>query len=218
MEQESKFKFMAKEQKIAKRWSTEIAIVTVIGIILILGISVYYGMMMQDLIGQMNALSSSKITEELSNQDEKLCKFADNLSVSLQPVLNCGQTDVCSSPGKVTILAFYSPSCEYSAAQWGILQSLDQVYTDKVEVKYVCKTIVDSDELACQTNRAGDFSFGYAEGLEIADQFSLAPMGTPILVFNCAYMRHGVYSVNGQVDKAQEERDLRRIIDGLLAE
>jgi thiol-disulfide isomerase/thioredoxin len=210
------------EEKMLKQWNPEIAMVTFVGIILIVGLSVFSGYMISGLQSQINSLSQQVSLQPCaSSTDSKICGVNSKLTVQMKPVLSCGNAQCSATPGKVKITVFHSPTCPYCEAQVTVLEQIKNKYGDKVEITYACKAIHSGDEQLC---RSSTKYLPYDESVALAKSFGVEGEGTPIAVFNCKYSRVGSLALedttpgnDGKTGTTFELADLTKIIDALSA-
>jgi thiol-disulfide isomerase/thioredoxin len=202
--------------KTLKQWNPEIAVVTFVGILVILGTNVFLGSALNDMksavLSAQNSPSASPSTYN-TNSSASACVFTCQVNPKLLiPLDALSGATACATAGKVNVLAFHSPTCPYCEAQLPALTQLKQKYGSQLNITYVCTEIHAQDPELCQNNTGGKF-LPYAQSQALVTQYKSAVSGTPTLVFNCEYARVGSYSMQ---DAAKEQADLDKVISTLL--
>lgn len=199
-----------------KQWNPEIAWVTFVGIIVILGTTAFTGMAVSNLkssfesaLGSMGTNPALYTMQQNTSTCVFLCQANTLLNISLEAV---GGATSCATAGKVKVYAFHSPTCPYCAAQEPVLEQLKQKYGSKLDITYVCTPIHQGDDGLCQNNTGGKY-LPYAQGSSLLSKYAASVQGTPTLVFNCEYARVGSYAIR---DEATEYGDLEKVISMLL--
>ena len=192
----------------AGNWMNErhpgVALTMAVGIILILAVSLFCGMLIANM--------SKPSADCTGSSDAGVCAVNGNLTVKLDPVLSCG-TASCSAPeGKVSVIAFYSPTCPYCESQYEVFQQLELLYGDSLDVKYACRDVHSGDEALCKANNESRY-LDWETSQELASQFGADEKGTPVVVFNCKYQRYGSLALQNET---LEYNELKSVIDGLL--
>lgn len=206
-----------KERHWLKQWNPEVAMVTFVGVLVIVGGSVISGVAINDLRNSLNDANArlSGSNPPLYNTGGSadtcvfLCQANTRLNISLEPVV--GATS-CATAGKVKLYAFHSPTCPYCSAQEPILDQLKQKYGSKLDISYVCTPIHEGDDGLCQNNTDGLY-LPYAQGNALLTQYRASVGGTPTLIFDCEYARVGSYALR---DEATEYGDLDKVVSMLL--
>jgi len=206
-----------KERHWMKQWNPEVAWVTFVGILVIVGTTAFTGMAVSGLKASLEAANTQGGTSNppLATVQGNastcvfLCQANTRLNISLEAV---GGATPCATAGKVKVYAFHSPTCSYCEAQFPILDQLKQKYGSKLDISYVCTPIHEGDDALCQNNTGGKY-LSYAQGNTLLTKYQSSVQGTPTLVFNCEYARVGSYAIR---DEATEYGDLDKIISMLL--
>lgn len=203
-----------KERHWMKQWNPEIAWVTVVGILVIVGTTAFTGMTVAGLKSSLGAASGTSNLPLATVQGDAgacvfLCQANTRLNISLEAV---GGATSCAAAGKVTIYAFHSPTCPYCTAQEPVLDQLEQKYGSKLDISLVCTPIHEGDDGLCQNNTAGLY-LPYAQSNALLAQYQGSVQGTPTLVFDCEYARVGSYAIR---DEATEYSDLDKVVSMLL--
>jgi thiol-disulfide isomerase/thioredoxin len=182
--------------------SFKITPITVIALVAVIAASVFAG----TLIAQPAAASCG------TTSDAGVCAVNNGLTVKLDPVLSCGNAS-CSAPeGKVSVIAFYSPTCPYCEAQYTVFQQLKQLYGEQLDVKYACRNVHTGDDTLCQQNNESKY-LDWETSQKLASQYGADEKGTPVVIFNCKYQRYGSLALQNET---LEYNELKSIIDGLL--
>jgi len=199
-----------------KQWNPEVAWVTFVGIIVILGTTAFTGMAVANLKASLGTTSTGGTTnpplatvQGNASTCVFLCQANTRLNISMEAV---GGATSCATAGKVNIYAFYSPTCPYCAAQEPVMEQLKQKYGAKLSITYVCTPIHEGDDGLCQNNTGGKY-LPYAQSNALLAQYQASVQGTPTLVFNCEYARVGSYAIR---DEATEYGDLDKVVSMLL--
>ena len=213
-----------KEKRILKQWNPEIVMVTVVGILLILGLTAFSGFAINTLKDQLETVSTQlsqavqPATYVAITANETACVRACEVNVNLSiPIEIVSGVSDCSTTGKVKILAFYSPTCPYCEAQRPILDSLKTKYGEKLDLSYVCMPVHSGDEELCQENKENMF-LPYLQGLPLIQQYQQSIGGTPTLIIDCQFKRVGSYALKDQsMGTNVEEEDLETMISAFVS-
>jgi len=206
-----------KERHWMKQWNPEVAWVTFVGIIVIVGTTAFTGMAVSGLKASLETantqgtVSNPPLYTVQGNASACvfLCQANTRLNISLEAV---GGAASCATAGKVKVYAFHSPTCPYCSAQEPVLDQLKQKYGSKLDISYVCTPIHEGDDGLCQNNTGGKY-LPYAQGNTLLTKYQSSVQGTPTLVFNCEYARVGSYAIR---DEATEYGDLDKVVSMLL--
>ena len=233
-------KFRLAERNWFKEWNPEILLVTVVGIVLILGVTALASARITHLSGQVNAMDSQidalhaqvstlrvsggECLFDLADTDGTLCDMKESLDqnigtaefqIPLESNVLCTESTAClPENGKARILRFVSPTCPYCTQQE---ESLDKVAVNypEVEVLDVCLAIHAGDDQLCQDN-AADYDLPFDEGMELANIFKVG--GTPTMVIDCVYNHVGSYAIyDQQMNTSIEQEDLTQLFEVLSA-
>lgn len=212
-----------KERHWIKHWNPEMAMVTFIGVLVIVGSMAISGMAINDLKNALNdanarlgSISSPPLYTVQANASACVftCAVNSQLSIPIEPV--SGATS-CAAAGKVSILAFHSPTCPYCDAQEPMFNQLKQKYGEQLDLQYVCTEIHSGDDQLCKENKDGKY-LAYDAGRAMLTKYAQSVQGTPTLIFNCEYARVGSYALRDQTAKTTVEYDdLEKIVSTLLA-
>ena len=210
-----------KERHWLKQWNPEVAMVTFVGVLVIVGSSVISGVTINDLRNSLNdanarlsGASNPPLYSVQSNATACIftCQVNSQLSIPLEPVSGVAS---CATAGKVELLAFHSPTCPYCEAQLPMLNQLKAKYGSRLDVKYVCTPIHEGDDALCQNNTGGLY-LPYAQSNALLTQYRASVQGTPTLIFNCEYARVGSYAIRDQTSGTTTELDDLGIIVSTL--
>lgn len=179
-----------------------------VGIVLIIGVAVFSVAILpaQTAPGACSVNSSSL--------DAKVCSANKAMTVDLVPILSCGTGSCTNTPGKITLLAFHSPTCTFCDAQEPVLNKIKGEFSN-VDIKYVCMSVSAGDEALCQANADGKY-MSYTEGLKLLDQYQSLITGTPGIVIDCKYLRIGSLAIQDkQQNTTKEYNDLKALVQSL---
>jgi len=141
------------------------------------------------------------------------CVFACGVNPELKiPLEAVGNAQSCAVSGKVKVIAFHSPTCQYCEQQTPVLTQLKQKYGDTLDLSYACTTIHTGDDVLCQNDTSGKY-LPYAQSQALLTQYQTAIGGTPTLVINCEYARVGSYAIQ---DPTTEYSDLDKLFSLML--
>ena len=208
---------MKKERHWMKQWNPEIAWVTFVGILVIVGTTAFTGMAVSGLKASLEAANTQGGTSNppLATVQGNasacvfLCQANTRLNISLEAV---GGATSCATAGKVKVYAFHSPTCPYCSAQEPVLEQLKQKYGSKLDISLACAPIHEGDDGLCQNNTGGKY-LPYAQSTALLTQYQTSVQGTPTLIFDCEYARVGSYAIR---DVATEYGDLDKVVSMLL--
>lgn len=203
-----------KERHWLKQWNPEVAMVTFVGVLVIVGSSVISGVTINDLRNSLSDANARLLVGDYTpigvktNASEINSKILPQIKIgAICPVTSCKVT------GELKILAFHSPTCSYCDKQEPLLDDLKNKYGDKLELEYVCTPIHEQDIQLCQENKDGKY-LSYDESMALINTFEGIIGGTPTLIFDCQYSRVGSMAI---MNETKELNELDKLVSTLLS-
>ncbi len=203
-----------KERHWLKQWNPEVAMVTFVGVLVIVGSSVISGVAINDLRNSLNDANAKLLAGDYTPLSVKTNASEINSKLSLEIKLGAiCPVSSCKVAGKLKLLVFHSPTCSYCEEQTPILNDLKNKYGDKLDLEYVCTPIHTQDPQLCQENKDGKY-LSYAESMALINTFEGVIGGTPTLIFDCQYSRVGSMAI---MNETKERNELDKLISTLLS-
>lgn len=214
----------AKNARKAMAWNRDIAVVTFVGILMLITLTGFTGFLLAGISANVQALEQQLAAahegagKQAAPGASDECIYACSLQKSLEGLVLkiapefTGET-LCSDGGKMHIIAFHSPTCGYCTAQDPVLEELEAEYGGMLVVEKACLAVHQGDEELCAQS-PGEWDYLADETAVMAQRY-LDRIATPILVFNCGVTRTG--SLAAGYGEEAEKTEIKALIDALLA-
>ncbi len=206
-----------------KAWNRDIAIVTFVGILMLLFITGFMGMLIAQLSASIDTLNQKIDTPSVGDTantimaatgETDICTIACNINSNKEiviPVESSGE-DLCSVDGELSVLVFHSPTCPYCSEQTPSLDMLEEKYGDKLNIEYACFAIHEGDDALCAASPE-DWDYQAEDAMILAQKYGAR--ATPTLVFDCGLSRVGSLAVRDGAEA--EKEDIDKIVSNLLS-